>query len=151
MCRRIEEEIEPKWPGQGFWVCVHCVLNLEDMTPRSRSWHTLGSWTTIVCNIIQIKLGSEESRPGKRFSVYVHCDLDIHVWDMSLGHGQHLCEIISRSNLAVWSDKPYTNFGMYALWPSLWRCDLGKGHDTTLGHGQQLWNIIQIQLGSVDW
>ena len=27
---------------------------------RSRSWHTLGSWATIVWNIIQIKLGIEE-------------------------------------------------------------------------------------------
>ena len=30
----------------------------------SRSWHTLGSWTTIVWNIIQIQHGSEELWPG---------------------------------------------------------------------------------------
>ena len=37
----------------------------------SRSWHTPGSWITIVRNIIQIQLGSEELRPGHGFSVCV--------------------------------------------------------------------------------
>ena len=48
-----------------------------------RSWHTLGSWTTIVW-IIQIQHGSEELWPGHRFWVCVDCDLD----DMTLGQGQ---------------------------------------------------------------
>ena len=43
----------------------------------SRSWHTLGSWTSIVWNIIQIKLGSEELWPGHEFPECVHCDLDL--------------------------------------------------------------------------
>ena len=42
----------------------------------SRSWHTLGSWTTIVWNIIQIQHGSKELWPGHGFWVCVHCDLD---------------------------------------------------------------------------
>ena len=42
----------------------------------SRSWHTLGSWTTIVWNIIKIQLGSEKLWPGHGFPVCVHCDLD---------------------------------------------------------------------------
>ena len=163
----------------------------------SRSWHTLGSWTTIVWTIIQIKLGSEELWPGHGFPVYVHCDLDL--GDMSicqghdtpLGHGQQLCEILSRSNLAVRSYGPDTDFqymctvtltleiwasvkvmthpwvmdtivwniiqiqlGSEELWPRhgfpvCVHCDLdlrdmtlGQGHDTLLGHGQQLCEIL---------
>ena len=82
----------------------------------SRSWHILGSWTTIVWNIIQIKLGTEELRPEHGFPVYVHRDLDL--GDMilgqghntSLGHGQQLCETLSRSNLAVRRYGPDTDF-----------------------------------------
>ena len=65
----------------------------------SKSWHTLGSWTTIVWNIFQIQLRNEELRPGHRFLVCVHYDLDH--GDMTLGqghdtpldHGQQLCKI----------------------------------------------------------
>ena len=114
----------------------------------SRSWHTLGSWTTIVWNIIQIQLGSEELWPGHGFPVYwymyVHCDLDLR--DMTLGqghdtpldHGQQLCEILSRSNLEVRSyglDTDFQNMCTVTL-------TLGQGHDTTLGHGQQLCEIL---------
>ena len=50
-----------------------------------------------------------------RFWVYKHCDLE----DMTLaqghdtpfGHGQQLCEILFRSNLAVRSNDPDTDFG----------------------------------------
>ena len=99
------------WPGYGFWVCVHCYLNLGDMTlgqvhdtPLSHGkqlckilsrsnmamksygldtdfryvctatltleiWPWVKvmthseSWTTIVWNIIQIQLGTEEFGP----------------------------------------------------------------------------------------
>ena len=91
----------------------------------SRSWHTLGSWTTIAWNIIQIQLGSEELWPGHRFPVCVHCDLGSrsqHRYfdlgemilgqghDTPLGHGQQLHEILSRSNLAVRSYGLDTDF-----------------------------------------
>ena len=81
----------------------------------SRSWHTLGSWITIVWNIIQIQLGSEELWPGHGFSVYVHCDLDLgdmtlgQSHDTPLGNRQEVCEILSRSNLAVRSYGPDTD------------------------------------------
>ena len=83
----------------------------------SRSWHTLGSWTTVAWNIIQIQHGSEELWTGHGFWVCVHCDLDL--GDMTLcqdhdtpsGHGQQLCEILSRSNMAVRSYSPDTDFG----------------------------------------
>ena len=83
---------------------------------ESRSWHTLRPWTTIVWNIIQIQLGSEELWPWHGFPVCVHCDLDLgdmtsgQGHDTPLGHGQQLCEILSRSNLAVRSYGPDTDF-----------------------------------------
>ena len=79
-----------------------------------RSWHTLGSWTTIVWNIIQIQLGSEELWPGHGFPVCVHCDLELGEMtlgqgrDTPLGHGQQLCEMISRSDKGVRSYGPDT-------------------------------------------
>ena len=83
---------------------------------KSRSWHTLGSWTTVVWNIIQIQLGSEELWPGHRFWVRVHCDLDLgdmilgQGHDTPLGHGQQLCEILSRS------DKWLRSYGPDTMW-----------------------------------
>ena len=82
----------------------------------SRSWHTLVSWTTIEWNIIQIQLGSEELWPRHRFPVCVHCDLDLgdmtlgQGHDTPLGHGQQLCEIISRSDKGVRSYGQDTDF-----------------------------------------
>ena len=54
----------PKW----FWVCVHCDLDLGEMT-----------------------LGQSHDTP--------------------LGHGQQLCEVLSRSSLAVRSYGPDTDLG----------------------------------------
>ena len=82
----------------------------------SRSWHTLGSWTTIVRNIIQIQFGIEELWPRHGFWVCMSCDLEIR--DITLGQGhdtplcqQQLCEILSRSNLALRSYGPGMDFG----------------------------------------
>ena len=83
---------------------------------RSRSWHILESWTTIVWNIIQIKLGTAELWPRHRFSVYVYCYLDLgdmtlgQGHDTLLGNGQQLCEILSRSNFATRSYCPDMDF-----------------------------------------
>ena len=47
----------------------------------------------------------------------MHCDLDLggmtlgQDYDTPLGHGQQLCEILSRSNMAVRSYGPDTDFG----------------------------------------
>ena len=73
----------------------------------TRSWHTLGSWT-ILWDIIQIQNCNKELCPDTDFGyVTVHCDLNL--GDMTLGqghdtpfdHGQQLCEILSRSFMAV--------------------------------------------------
>ena len=94
------------WPGHGLWVCVHCDLDLGDVT-----------------------LGQAH--------------------DTTLGHGQQLCEIISRSNLAVrlWPGQKF--LGMCALRHRPWRYDLGSRPCYTLRSLTTIvWNFIQIQLSS---
>ena len=58
---------------------------------------------------------AEELWPGHRFWVCVHCDLGGMILgqgqDTPLGHGQQWCEILSRSNMAVKSYGPDTDFG----------------------------------------
>ena len=81
----------------------------------SRSCHTLGSWATIVWNIIHFcQHGNEEWWPGHGFWVCVHCDLEL--GDMTLGlghvtplgHGQQFCKILSRLVKGVRSYGPDT-------------------------------------------
>ena len=55
--------------------------------------------------------------PNTHFLVYVHFDLDLggmtlgQDHDTPLGNGQELCEILSRSNMAVRSYGPDTELG----------------------------------------
>ena len=59
--------------------------------------------------------------------------------DTSLGHGQQLCEILSKSNIAVVNFGPDKDHG-YVCNVTLILDILGHGqfgHDTSLGHGQQ--------------
>ena len=73
----------------------------------SKSRHTLRSLTTIVWNIIQIQQGSKTLWPGHRVWLCVHGDLDLGYMTFGqghytpLGHGQHLCEILSKCNEVV--------------------------------------------------
>ena len=65
----------------------------------------------------RVKLGCDELWPGHGFSIYVYCELDL--GDLTLGqchgitldHEQQLCEISSRSNMAVMSYDPDMDFG----------------------------------------
>ena len=58
----------------------------------------------------------------------MHCDLDLGNMssgqgdDILLGHLQQLCEVLSRSNMAVRSYGPYTNFGY--VYRDLDLCDM---------------------------
>ena len=83
-------------------VCVHCDLNLWVMTFRQGHAIALGyACATIVWNI-HIQHDSEELWPGQGFRIRVHFDLDdILLQDqyIPLGHGQQLCEILSKSNM----------------------------------------------------
>ena len=114
---------------------------------RSRSWHTLTSWTTIVWNIIQIQHGSDELWPCHGFRLCVQCDLDLWVMtlcqgnDTPLGHGQRFCALLSRSNMAVRSYGPDTDLGhLYTMTLTFEVCSWVKvmtGSWITI-----VWNII---------
>ena len=62
--------------------------------------------------------------------------------DTSLGHEQQLCEILSRSNFAMKSYGPDTDFPFVYCNLDLWDMKLGQVHDTSLSHGQQLCEIL---------
>ena len=146
---------EELWPECFQYGCT--VTLIMEIWPWVKVMtHPLVIDNKCVCNIIQIKLGSEELWPGHRFLVYVHCDLDLQdmilgqVNDTPLGHGELLCEILSRSNLAVRSYGPDTDFQVCVHWDlDLGDMTLGLGHDTPLVKDNNcVWNIIQIRLGS---
>ena len=75
----------------------------------------LWPWVNVMTHPSVIAI-SEELWTGHRFPVYVHCDLDLgdmmlgQGHDTWLGHGQQLCQILSRSNLAVRSYGPDMDF-----------------------------------------
>ena len=120
----------------------------------SSSWHTLGSWTAIVWNIIYIQHSSEELCPDTYFLVYV----DLAGMNSGQSHdtplllGQQWCDILSRSNMAVTSYGPDTEIGYVCtvnltleIWFLVkvmtydlgsWHMTVGQGHDTSLGNGQ---------------
>ena len=78
----------------------------------------------------------------------MHYDLDIGGMtlgqgdDTSLGHGQQLCEIVSRSNMAVRSYGPDTFLVCVHCDLDLGSMNFGQGHDKSLGHEQQLCEIL---------
>ena len=83
---------------------------------RSRSWHTLGPWTTVLRNIIHIHQAIKKLWPGHGFWLCVHGDFDLgdislgQGHDTILGYGHELCEILSRSNTAVRNSGQDTDF-----------------------------------------
>ena len=91
--------------------------------------------------------------PRHEFLVCVHCDIDL--GDMTLGqghdtpfgHGQQLCEIISRSNFALRRYGPDTDFGyvcIVALTLEIWPSVGSRLWHTLRSWTIIVWNIIQI-------
>ena len=73
---------------------------------------------------------------------------NLDIGDMTLGQGhnwgdgQQLCEIVSRSNIAVRIYGPDRSWVCMHSDLDLGDMTLGQGHDTLLGHGQQSCEII---------
>ena len=114
---------------------------------RSRSWHTLGSWTTIVWNIIQIKHCSRSYGPDDfGYVCTVTFTLEIWPWDKVMTYPwvkNNKCvkyyqepTLQCRCTVQTWI------FGIWALWPWHLRYDLESRLWLTLGHGQQLCEIL---------
>ena len=93
---------------------------------------------------------SEELWPGHTYFAMCALYLDLggmtlgQGHDTSLGHGQQLCEILFRSNMAVRSYGPDTEFGYVCTVTLTLKVimTLGQSHDIPLGHGQQLCEIL---------
>ena len=126
---------------------VHCDLDLCDMIV-SRSWHTLRSWIAVEWNIIQIQHGSEGGggyfySVDKEFGYMCIETLSMEIWPWvkvitPLGPDQELCEILSRSNMAVRCCGADTDFGYVCtviLTFEIWPC-------VTLDHGQEICKIL---------
>ena len=133
--------------------CVFTVTLILEIWPSFQVLtHMLGSWTTILWNIIQIQNDSKELWTRHRFwlcSLWPwtwRCELDPRSWHIlgswsylqgqgnseHLGHGQQLCKILSRSNMAVKTSGLDTDFDC-SLRPWPWRYDLGSRSWHTLG------------------
>ena len=127
----------------------------------SRSWHTLGPWTTIVWNIIQIQHSSEELWPGHGYLGMCalwpwpwRYDLESRSWHWRLRHtlwswATIVWNIIKiqHSSEELWPGHEIS--GMCALWPWPWTYYLGSRSWHTLGSWTTIvWNIIQIGRGS---
>ena len=92
--------------------CVNCDIDLGDMTSHaeSRLWYDCVLY-------YQDPTWQWEVMTRTRFWVCVHCDLDPgdmtvgQGHDTSCGYGQQFCELLSRSNLAIRSYDPDTDFG----------------------------------------
>ena len=111
---------DPTWQWgvmawHGFWVCVHCDLDLGGMT-----WVKVMTHPSVIdnnCEKYCLDLTWQWRVMARtHILLYVHFDLDLggmtlgQVHDTPLGHGQQLCEILSRSNLTVRSYGPDTDF-----------------------------------------
>ena len=134
------------------WLSLKCHLNVYFVQNymilhHSRSWQTLESWTTIVWNIIHIQHGSEELWPGHRFLICVHCG----PWRYDLG--SRSWHILGSWTISVWNiiqiqlcfDElwPGHGFSVYVHFDlDLGHMTLCQGHDTPLGHRQQLCEIL---------
>ena len=169
-------------------VCMHCYLDLEDMTLSQGHNKPLGHGQQLRIILSRFNMAVWSYGPDTYFLVYMHFDLGdmtlVQGHDTPLGHGQYLCETLSRSSMAVRSYGPDTDFEYeYTVtltlkiwsWPKtmthpwmtiVWNViqihmalmtfgldtDFGyvcivtltlvQGHDTPLGHGQQLCEIL---------
>ena len=67
----------------------------------------------------------------------------------SLGHVQQVCEILSRSKMAVRGNGPDRFRVCVHFDLDLGDMTLGQGRDTPLGHGQQVCEILSISLANL--
>ena len=140
---QIQYGSEELWPGHSFWIYLSALwLDLGDMT---LTWQTIGSWTTIVWNM-KIQHGGKEVWPRHRFWLYVHSDLTLGIWPWVIfmtcpWDVDTNCEI-SRSTMAVRSYGPDMDFGYVCTVSLTLDMTFIQGHDTSLGHGQQLCGIL---------
>ena len=128
-----------------FLLPVHCDLDLKDITLEQGHDTPLGRELN---HVKYIQISSENLWPGHKFWLHVHCDPDLYDMTLSQGHDtslaqrQQLCEILSRSDIAVRSYGQTTDFCF--VWPRPWRYDLKWRSLHTLGSRITIvWQVIQ--------
>ena len=125
-------------PDTDFQYMCTLTLTLE-IWPWVKVMTHLGLWTTIVWNIIQIQLGSDELWPGHGFPVCVTLTLEIRSWVKVMTRPwvmDNNCVKYYPDPTWQWRVMARTMISnMCALWH--WRY-----HDSPLGNGQQLCEII---------
>ena len=106
-------------------------------------------------NVFQIEHGSKEFWSGYILWLYVSCYLDLcdmnlaEGHDLSLGYGQQLREIFSRSRLTVKINSPDMDWGECLYYDLDLRYIPGAMSRHTLGSWTTfIWNIIHIGQGS---
>ena len=147
--------LDPTWQWRvislkHILLCVHFDLDLEGMTLVQGHDTPLGNGQQLCEILSRINMAVKSYGTDTHILLFVYCDLDL--WGMTLcqghdtplGNGQQLCDILSRSNMTVKSCCPNTHFAMCALWPWPWRYDLGLKSWHTLGHGQQLCEVLLV-------
>ena len=125
---------EELWPGHRFWVCVHCDLDLGDMTLGQGHATPLGHGQQLYGISFRPNLAVRSFGPDTDFEYVcsVNLNLDICSWVTVMTHG--------------------TETGLRYLstvrpWPCRYNFVSRSWH--TLGPGTTIvWNIIQIQLRS---
>ena len=141
------------WPGHGFLVCVHCDLDLGDITMTLGQGHYTpsGHWQKL-CKLLS-RSNREVRSYGPDTDFGYMCTMTLPLGQdhyTPLGLGQQLCEVLSRFNMAVKSYGPDTDFWCvctltltltcrYDIWLRSWHT---LGSWTTI-----VWNIIQIGQG----
>ena len=104
------------------------------------------SWTTIKSSPSHLTLKSYG--PDTDFGYVCTVTLTLELWPwVKAWHTleswtRNVWNIIQIKHMAVKSYGRTLILCISALWPWPWRYDLGQGHDTPLGHGQQLCEIL---------
>ena len=132
--------------GHGFRACVHCDLELRDMTfiqgHDTPFRHGQQFWEILSRSNMEVRSYSPDKEFRYMYSVTlkfeIHCMALIQGHDTPSGHGQQLFEILSRSNLALRIYDPHADFGyiyIYILLHCPTRHDIESNSSHTLGHG----------------
>ena len=145
---KIQHSSEELWPGHGFKICVHCDLDLGDMT-----WVKLGSWT-IMWNISISSLAVRRYGLGTDFRHVCSVTLEIWPWVKVMTQPW----VMDNNYVKYYIDPTWQwgvmararILGMCALWPWPWIYYRGSRSWHTFGPLTTIvWNI-QIKHGSED-
>ena len=145
---QIQDCCEKLWPGHGFWVCVHCDL---DLTLEIWPWVKLMTHPWFMENNCvkyypdpTLQLGVMVQTWISGYVCTVTLTLEIWPWVKVMTHPWFM-----GNNCLKYYPDPTLAARSYGLGTDFWVCvhcdldledvTLGQGHETSLGHWQQLY------------